>query len=174
MKSTTPFRIVGLCTAVAVSTLAADRRADQPATDQPAPYAPAPKAPVPPTTSETLQSIAGPVPRYPAHPSAEKPGKVAATKPVEPRIVIPTPPPPARPETVPTAGKPGHVWVPGHYVPLDGQWRWVAGEWGVPATPISVWVEARYDTKTKTWTPGYWQPDRPDPPEPAPAPSAKN
>jgi hypothetical protein len=51
------------------------------------------------------------------------------------------------------------VWVPGNYIPVKGEWRWVRGEWAVPAQPISVWIPSRYDPKEKKWSPGYWQPD---------------
>jgi len=44
-------------------------------------------------------------------------------------------------------------------MPVKGVWRWVNGEWAVPATPISVWISANYDAKEKKWSPGYWQPD---------------
>jgi hypothetical protein len=144
-------------------------------TDTPAAYAPPHSSspdktqPVPSSTTEVVQKIVAPEPRYPAHPPVKDTARAKATTPTTPaKIVMATPPPPRRAETTPTTPKPGYVWVPGNYVPVDGEWRWVAGEWGVPATPVSVWIEARYDPATKTWTPGYWQPDRPDPVEPAP------
>ncbi|MEO7597549.1 MAG: YXWGXW repeat-containing protein [Opitutus sp.] len=75
-------------------------------------------------------------------------------------LLVATPPPAARAEKKTPSPSPGLVWVPGHWVPFQGEWHWNAGEWGFPATPISVWIEPTYDAKTKTWTAGYWQPDR--------------
>ena len=44
----------------------------------------------------------------------------------------------------------------------DKQWAWVPGEWGMPPMPSSVWLEGRYDEKTKKWSAPYWQADRPE------------
>jgi hypothetical protein len=77
-----------------------------------------------------------------------------------------TPPPAPRAETKSPAPAAGYVWIPGHWTPVKGQWQWTPGEWATPATAASVWIEARYDSKTKEWTAGYWQPDRPDSYEP--------
>jgi len=77
--------------------------------------------------------------------------------------VVDTAPPAARAEEKPPMPTQGLVWVPGHWTPEKGSWQWTPGEWGIPATPISVWIEAKYDPATKQWTPGYWQPDRDQP-----------
>jgi hypothetical protein len=82
-------------------------------------------------------------------------------------LIVDTPPPPPRAEKKPPSPASDLVWVPGHWIPVKGEWQWRRGEWGFPATPVSVWIEARYDAKTKHWTAGYWQPDKPSPPEPA-------
>ena len=74
-----------------------------------------------------------------------------------------TPPPAARKETRPKSPEPGLVWVPGHWRPVQGEWTWVNGEWGFPPTPVSVWIEPKYDPVTKQWSAGYWQPDREEP-----------
>ena len=138
-----------------------------PAKSSAAPGAAVPAEPAPVTTAETLQKLGMPAPRYPAHPPEKKAsGGSQVTVPTTPKFVMATPPPALRPETKPAAPAGNYVWVPGHYVPLNDEWRWVAGEWGVPATPSSVWIEAQYDPKTKSWSPGYWHPDRPDPAEP--------
>lgn len=76
---------------------------------------------------------------------------------------VKTPPPSPRVEEKPPMPTQGLVWVPGHWRPEKGSWQWTPGEWGIPATPISVWIEANYDATTKQWTPGYWQPDRDQP-----------
>jgi hypothetical protein len=81
-------------------------------------------------------------------------------------IAMETPPPSPRAEKKPPLPTPGLVWMPGHWTPVKGEWQWTPGEWGIPATPVSVWIEPRYDAKTKHWRPGYWQPDRAAPYEP--------
>ncbi len=111
---------------------------------------------------------AAPTPESPAL-AADKAAKEAAKAHIRPaadRFIMAVPPPPARTEakTPPPVGN--FVWVPGHWAPKDGEWQWVAGTWGIPATPASVWIDAKYDAKTKRWSPGYWQPDRPYAPEP--------
>ena len=99
--------------------------------------------------------------RYVAHPTPAVKDDKSPAAPVEAPFQMAEPPPPAPAETVPVSPVAGHVWVPGHYMPLEGKWRWVRGEWAAPATPVSVWIPARYDAKESKWTPGYWQPDRP-------------
>ena len=89
-------------------------------------------------------------------------------RPASERYKMETPPPPLRAEKKPPMPAPGLVWVPGHWVPVKGEWEWTPGEWGVPATPISVWIDAKYDPKTKQWHACYWQPDRPSPHRPDP------
>jgi hypothetical protein len=106
---------------------------------------------------------------YEAHPPPSPTGGVAEPAVTMPDFQMMDPPPPDRTETKPAAPGPGYVWVPGHYMPVEHQWRWVRGEWAVPALPISVWIPARYDPKEKQWTPGYWQPDRPTTGESDPA-----
>lgn len=85
-------------------------------------------------------------------------------------LTVDTPPPPPRPETKPPSPASDLVWVPGHWIPVKGEWQWKRGEWGFPATPVSVWIEAKYDAKTKRWTAGYWQPDKLPSPEPTNTP----
>ncbi len=102
--------------------------------------------------------------KYEAHPpSASEPGERRSEVRVStPDFDMVEPPPPVRAETRPAAPVAGYLWVPGHYMPVAHTWRWVQGEWAAPATPASVWIPARYDSAKKKWTPGYWQPDRPD------------
>lgn len=101
--------------------------------------------------------------RYVAHPPATGEGKRTEPLVNMPEFDIAIPPPAPRAETKPAAPAAGQVWVAGHYMPVDGEWRWVRGEWAVPATPSSVWIVARYDEKLQKWAPGYWQPDVPTP-----------
>jgi hypothetical protein len=170
--------VAGCVCAMMVNALAEDAGAKNSSAAKPvekaAANAPAAPDAVPPTrktATETLQDLGAVTPRYPAHPPATKagaPGKVTAAKLAN--ITMPTPPPAPRPEKKPTAPTGNFVWVPGHYVPLKDEWHWVAGEWGVPATPSSVWIESTYDPKTKSWSPGYWQPDRADADDPSASP----
>ncbi len=74
-------------------------------------------------------------------------------------LVIATPPPALRTETKPPAPDANHGWVPGRYVPVKGEWTWVAGKWEVPPTPDSVWINGVYDPKTHRWSEAHWQPD---------------
>ena len=157
-----------ICGGVVFPGMAQDVRPERPAPPAAAPSSKASDAPAPSTTTETLQKLGVPAPRYPAHPPAKPSGaRGGARAETTAKVVMPTPPPSLRTETKPPAPAEGLVWVPGHYVPINEQWRWVAGEWGVPATPASVWIEATYDRKTASWSPGYWQPDRPEPSEAA-------
>ena len=77
-------------------------------------------------------------------------------------VAMSTPPPPARAETKTSAAATGQVWVPGHWAPVKGEWQWTPGQWQIPPTPVSVWIDSKYDAKTKQWSAGYWQPDRPE------------
>lgn len=140
--------------------------------------APTPAGPAPAITeTEALKKAAVSQPNYPAHPSTNSPRPSQSSD--EPLVhtgastfgsntdpnIISTPPPPSRPENRPPAPAGVYVWVPGHFAPVKGEWQWVPGEWSVPATPSSVWIEGRYDEKAKRYSPGYWQPDRPPAPQ---------
>ena len=102
--------------------------------------------------------------------AAAEAAKAAHIRPASAPVATKTPPPAPREETKPPAPAQGLVWVPGHWAPAKGEWQWTAGTWSIPATPISVWIEARYDSETREWTPGYWQPDREQPYEEEEAP----
>ncbi|HUR56111.1 MAG TPA: hypothetical protein VM029_00270 [Opitutaceae bacterium] len=137
-----------------------------PVTEKTGPATTTPETQQPLTLAEAQKSVAA-TRRYVAHPSPADKGEPRTAAPVEDAFRMADPPPPAPAETMPASPVAGHVWVPGHYMPLEGKWRWVRGEWAAPATPVSVWIPARYDAKEKKWTPGYWQPDRPATPDPA-------
>ncbi len=181
MKTKFWFISAGLSGALALSLPAqTPPAATAPAVITPA-RAAAPKAPPVISLDEAQQKVATAPVRYPAHPApAPRASATAATEPAstqppatKPDFVMAAPPPAPRPETKPAAPAANLVWVPGHYMPVKGQWVWVAGEWSTPATPSSVWIPARYETAEKSWTPGYWQPDRPAPTDPnAPASEA--
>ena len=69
------------------------------------------------------------------------------------------PPPPLREEKKPEPPGPNYVWKPGHWSPVKGEWTWIPGEYAVPPTSISVWIDGTYDPKAQRWSPGYWEPD---------------
>jgi WXXGXW repeat (2 copies) len=155
--------LLGLCGAYALVFAqnprgASDRPLILPTTDQVSVSSPPNESAPVLTRAEALQLISD-ARRYTAHPPKEPNELVAKPKVTTPDFDMAEPPPAPRSETKPEAPGSGYVWVEGHYMPVKGQWRWVRGEWAVPALPISVWISARYDAKAKTWSPGYWQPD---------------
>lgn len=170
MKAHHGLPLLGLCGACALAFAATVRGAsDQPL--NPSRTAPVSSpAEIPALTRAEERQLIAEAKRYVAHPPKEGNAVISKPKVTTPDFDIAEPPPAPRSETKPEAPGPGYVWVEGHYMPVKGQWRWVRGEWAVPALPISVWIPARYDEKEKTWSPGYWQPDVPaaiPPPEPA-------
>jgi hypothetical protein len=163
------FGVAGL--AMMASTRAASEPVRPRATEKPGLAANANVAATPALTREEALKIITAARHYEAHPPPSPTGGVAEPAVTMPDFQMMDPPPPDRTETKPAAPGPGYVWVPGHYMPVDHQWRWVRGEWAVPALPISVWIPARYDPKERKWEPGYWQPDRPTTGETEPAKS---
>jgi hypothetical protein len=179
MNSGTLFASCVVCGLLASTAVGADAKSPKPAT------APAPAQPPAAlnASSPVTQPLTAPqTPRTKEKPTAAqgstvKPGTELAAqqaleeaneehiKPVRGVLKVETPPPAAREEKKPPSPGAGLVWVPGHWVPVKGEWQWRPGEWGFPATPISVWIEAKYDDKSKQWTAGYWQPDRAAPHE---------
>jgi hypothetical protein len=161
MRITVMLGCVGVCAAIAGNARGADE-----STARPMPRAKAeaasPAANAPALTLAEAQKVVVAARKYEAHPPPDPAGR-----PAEPRVMMPDfqglgPPPVPRAETKPESPTAGFVWVPGHYMPVSGAWRWVRGEWAAPATPVSVWIPSRYDPAERKWTPGYWQPDRPD------------
>jgi hypothetical protein len=129
-------------------------------------------APTPAPTPTTPKVVGPALPHAPLPPDlAESKAIEAHIKPARAPVPIATPPPAPRLEKKTISFNAGYVWVHGHYRPVGGKWQWTDGEWSEPATPASVWMKPSYDAKTKQWTAGYWQPDRPESyeaPEPAP------
>jgi hypothetical protein len=169
--------LVGFCGALASSLTAADT----------AKKAESARPSATPATSATAVQKPAPTPAEKAKPAASQASSaVTASKqsdadraleeanekhirPAHTLVAMETPPPSPRTEKEPPLPAPGLVWMPGHWTPVKGEWQWTPGEWGIPATPVSVWIEPRYDAKTKQWRPGYWQPDRAAPYEPEPS-----
>lgn len=142
-------RVAGLCAVLAVSSFGAESLG----TPTPPVQAALPPATVPATAPSALADRA----------LAE--AKRRHIQPVADSLRMALPPPPPRTEIKIASPATNHVWKPGHWAPVKGKWQWVAGEWGVPPTPISVWIEGKYNDKDGRWSPGYWQPDRPAPAE---------
>jgi hypothetical protein len=73
------------------------------------------------------------------------------------------------PEEQPSAQ---HVWVPGHWRWLDGNYSWVSAHWELPPVPGAVWVEPRWEAKANGYVlvEGFWQDAQP---APAAAPAAQ-
>jgi hypothetical protein len=186
MNSNFVLRLAGMCGAgfALALTATAQEAADAPRVSSPARPALAPSnvaaAAVAADTSPVLtraeaQEKIALAKRYMAHPPRTGEGNRAEPLVNMPEFDIAIPPPAPRAETKPAAPAADQVWVAGHYMPVEGEWRWVRGEWAVPATPISVWIPARYDEKRQKWAPGYWQPDVPTPaPEESPTKSGKS
>lgn len=172
MKTKLRMRLVSLCGLWAAIAFTQNLRG----ADEPSPSSSAEKSSSAPALSPALTRSEAPKliaasRKYVAHPGPKSPN---GTRP-EPEVITPgfemaDPPPAPRTETKPAAPEPGYVWVAGHYMPVKKEWRWVRGEWAVPALPISVWMESHYDAKAKKWSPGYWQPDAPATPPAEPPP----
>jgi hypothetical protein len=166
MKLKSNLCLVSLCSAFALVLVPNTRGAVSdpvlmpPAKDYAREQEPSSTSPVAPalTREEALKLITA-ARKYVAHPQKEPNQVIAEPKVTTPDFNIAEPPPAPRAEPKPEAPGSGLVWVEGHYMPVKGEWRWVRGEWAMPALPISVWIPARYDTKEKKWAPGYWQPD---------------
>lgn len=136
------------------------------------PEAPAPPSPVSPPVARIVAKKPAPnasAEAATAHSSSDaidesiEEAKRAHIRPASAPVEIEPAPPPPHPEKQPASPAAGLVWVPGHWRPVNGEWQWTPGEWRIPATPISVWIEAEYDSATSHWRPGYWQPDRSQP-----------
>jgi hypothetical protein len=168
MKTKSSLLISGLCSLLVSAAWAAN-----------SPTKPAAATPAPATTSSAASKPSTPSAAENDKPAASRSesadttstddskameaAKRAHIRPTRNHVKVETPPPPVPEETKPAQPAQGLVWVPGHWTPTKGEWQWAAGEWGIPATPVSVWIEPKYDPQTKEWTAGYWQPDRAEP-----------
>ena len=170
MKLNAVLLVAGLCGGLIVSASAqSDRRPTPPS--GPAEESSAVSARPPLTFAEAQKLLAGDR-KYVAHPpETGADGKVTESEALPAVYRMDDPPPAPRPEGKPAAPGPDLVWVDGHYMPVEHEWRWVMGAWAKPATPISVWIPGRFNEKEKKWFPGYWEPDRP-PMTPADSPTA--
>ncbi|MEO7414384.1 MAG: hypothetical protein ABIZ81_13610 [Opitutaceae bacterium] len=169
MKFNVALRLAGICGAMtAIASAQSERSAPG--------SAPAKESTVasvrPPLSFADAQKILAGDRKYVAHPTGSGvDGKVTEPEALPAIYPMDAPPPAPRAEIQPAAPGPDLVWVEGHSMPVEQEWRWVMGSWAKPATPISVWIPSRYNAKEKKWFPGYWEPDRP-PMTPADSPAS--
>jgi hypothetical protein len=74
-----------------------------------------------------------------------------------PAVIVNSPPPPARTETMTPAPGSNQTWVPGHYSWLNGQWTWVSGQWATPPQRGLMWVPGQFDPGSRHWVEGHWE-----------------
>ena len=178
MKTTSSFFVIAsLCGTLALLGLTEKTRAASDSSSSPPASPPPPRAAaVPPASAgqtdparaakntaadssaiSAANALAAPPAHQPAETALVHTGASTFGSQTDPANIA-TPPPPLRPEKKNPAPDSTYVWVPGHYTPVKGEWQWVAGKWGVPATPTSGWMEGKYDSDAKRWYDGYWQP----------------
>lgn len=150
-KTLLPLAAVGLSSLIAITSFAADNSKDS-------------KAPGAAGQPESLADKPSPPTKLPESLKEEKKREQAVDNHILPEnlAVMEQPPPPPRAETQPPAPGEGFKWKPGHWAVVNKQWAWVPGEWGMPPQTSSVWIEGRWDEKTKKWSAPYWQADRPE------------
>jgi len=51
----------------------------------------------------------------------------------------------------------GYVWVAGHNSWRNGRWVWVAGTWTRPPQPNVIYVEGRWDERSRNWIESHWE-----------------
>ena len=86
--------------------------------------------------------------------------------PPPPIIVREAPPRPVIVERQYAQPGPGYVWVPGHNSWVNGRWVWFPGTWVLPPHPGAVYVEGRWDERSRNWIESHWE--IVPPPSPAP------
>jgi hypothetical protein len=74
-------------------------------------------------------------------------------------IIRTAPPAPRSLAVVGRAPSARHVWVPGYYKGVGGQYVWVAGSWMVPPRAGVVWVPVRWVQKPNGYLfiAGHWR-----------------
>ena len=90
--------------------------------------------------------------------------------PPAPVIVREAPPRPVIVERQYNSPGPGFVWVAGHNSWVRGGWVWIPGTWVRPPQPNTIYVEGRWDERSRNWIEPHWEVMAPPPP-PAPMPS---
>jgi len=91
--------------------------------------------------------------------SAPAAANVATAPPVDDNqpVVVNTPPPQPRAETMSPQPVSNSVWVPGHWT-WRSNWVWTSGTWRVPPPGYRRWVSGRWEQTGSSWrwVPGYW------------------
>lgn len=60
---------------------------------------------------------------------------------------------------------PDYIWVEGHNSWRDGRWVWVGGTWARPPQRDAIYVEGRWDERSRNWVESHWEVvARPNPP----------
>ena len=73
-------------------------------------------------------------------------------------IIITTPPPPVRTETIPSP-RTGHIWSPGYWKWENSEHVWVEGHW-IEIRPNAKWIPDRWEQEDSThwhFLPGHWE-----------------
>lgn len=89
--------------------------------------------------------------------------------PPAPIVVREAPPRPTVVERQYVSPGPGLVWVPGHNSWIHGRWAWIPGTWVRPPQPNLIYVEGRWDERSRNWIEPHWAiitPPRPPAPPP--------
>lgn len=87
--------------------------------------------------------------------------------PPPPVIVRQAPPRPVIVERQYNAPGPGFVWVAGHNMWINDRWAWIPGTWARPPQNNTIYVEGRWDERSRNWIAPHWEIVGPPPP-PAP------
>ncbi len=85
-----------------------------------------------------------------------------------PIVVREAPPRPVVVDTRYAAPGSGYVWVAGHNSWRNGRWVWMAGAWVRPPQPNVIYVEGRWDERSRNWIESHWEVAVPTPLPPGP------
>lgn len=88
------------------------------------------------------------------------PEPTRADHPVDAFVVVPHPPPPARPEFVPRPPSDTAVWIDGEWRWRRGRWAWLHGRWVEPpdgAAGFARWAWRRDALGRLHYAPGTWR-----------------
>jgi hypothetical protein len=85
---------------------------------------------------------------------------VAREQAMAPRVLVATPPPPARIDPAKPPGPGGSsFWRPGHWSFRGGRYVWMPGAWVVPPRDGLVWQAGFYHRTVEggEWVEGHWR-----------------
>jgi len=89
--------------------------------------------------------------------------------PPAPIVVREAPPRPTIVERQYAAPGTGYVWIAGHNTWINGRWAWISGTWVRPPQPGVIYVEGRWDERSRNWIEPHWELVGPPPTPPGPA-----